>query len=373
MNRLKQFRIDLHQIPETAFEEFKTHAYLVKELSSLGFKTKTYLETDVVVFIDKKADKTIAFRSDIDGLPQDEKTNLDYASIHPNRMHACGHDGHMAMLLEFAHYLKSIENDLNVNVLLIFQPAEEKIGGAKKLIEKGLFKDYPVDAIYGIHLYPEIEEGMITSMPGTMMASPNELTIRFKGKGSHGAMPHLGIDANHMASLYLTLVYQEISQLNQEETVICTFGKIEGGSGKNIIAETAYLEGTMRTFNKKAFNKVKNILEGVAQNIEERFKGSVDVIIHDGYLPVVNDNRLYQSFVKTLGDIPFKALETPLLIGEDFSFYQEKVPGLFFFVGVRNEAKGYIHSLHSSSFNFDEKALETGVLAYIKTIHSWMV
>jgi N-acetyldiaminopimelate deacetylase len=258
-------------------------------------------------------------------------------------------------------------------VLLIFQPAEEKIGGAKKLIENGLFKDHPVDAIYGVHLYPEIDEGIITTRPGTMMASPNELTIRFKGKSSHGAMPHLGIDANHMASLYLTLVYEKINQLNQEETVICTFGKIEGGSAKNIIAESTYLEGTMRTFNHKAFIKVKNILESVAQTIEQKFKGFVDVMIHDGYLPVINDDTLYQTFVRNLEDIPFKVLETPLLIGEDFSFYQEKVPGLFFFVGVRNEAKGYTHSLHSSSFNFDEKALEIGVLAYKKIIHSWMI
>lgn len=373
MNRLKKFREDLHQIPETAFEEFKTHAYIKNVLSDLGFQTKTYLETDVVVFIDKKAKKTIAFRSDIDGLPQEEKTDFEFPSKHEGRMHACGHDGHMAMLLEFAHYLHSIQNELTVNVLLIFQPAEEKIGGAKKLIEAGLFNDYPTDAIYGIHLYPELSEGVLSTMPGTMMAMPNELTITFHGKSAHGAMPHLGIDANHMASLFLTSVYDQIKHLNQTETVICTFGKINGGTVKNIISETAVCEGTMRTFTQDAFNKVSLILKKTASDIEQRFNAQIDVNIHDGYLPVVNDELLYDHFLKVISPINFIPLKTPLLIGEDFSFYQDKVPGLFFFVGVRNETKGYIHSLHSSYFNFNVDALNTGVEAYKKIIHSWMI
>lgn len=368
MSRLKNFRVDLHQIPETAFEEFKTHAYLVEILEGLGFNTHTYLETDVIVYIDRGADTTLAFRSDIDGLPQDEYTDSTYASKHTGRMHACGHDGHMAMLLELAHALKEHVANLTVNVLLIFQPAEEKIGGAKKLIEAGLFTDYPVDYIFGIHVYPYLNEGIVASRPGFLMAQANELTITFNGKGSHGAMPELGIDANHMASLFLSRVYQKIATLNASSRVICTFGKIQGGTVKNIIAEQASLEGTMRTFTPADYHAVESVLQQEKTAIEAEFKGNVDVHIHDGYLPVNNDVQLYDQFRRALEGFTYHELSEALLIGEDFSFYQREVPGVFFFIGTKNESKGYVHSLHSSHFNFDEAALETGVKAYIKII-----
>ena len=367
--RLIDFRRDLHQIPETAFEEVKTHDYLVDVLSGLGFKTHTYLDTDVIVYIDKNADQTVAFRSDIDALPQDELTGVPFQSKHPGRMHACGHDGHMAMLLEFAHYLKENLDELTVNVLLIFQPAEEKIGGAKKLIKAGLFKDYPVDHIFGIHVYPYLDEGIIASRPGFLMAQANELTISFKGKGSHGAMPELGIDANHMASLFLSQVYEKIDTLNASTRVICTFGKMQGGTVKNIIAENAHLEGTMRTFKEEDYHAVESILLETKKNLESQFNGTIDIHIHDGYLPVYNDETTYEMFKEALEDHPYQELPEALLIGEDFSFYQHEVPGVFFFIGTKNITKGYTHSLHSSYFNLDEAALQTGVDAYIKLIH----
>ncbi len=366
--RLKRFRRDLHQIPETAFEEFKTHDYLVNVLKGLGFETKTYLETDVIVYIDQGASQTIAFRSDIDALPQDELTGIDFKSTHPGKMHACGHDGHMAMLLEFAHYLKEHMDELTVNVLLIFQPAEEKIGGAKKLIEAGLFNDHPTDHIFGIHVYPYIDEGIIASRPGFLMAQANELTVSFKGKGSHGAMPELGIDANHMASLFLSHVYEKIAKLNESSRVICTFGKITGGTVKNIIAEHASLEGTMRTFTKVDYQAVESILLQEKTTLEAEFKGEINVHIHDGYLPVYNNEDTYGLFKEAIDNHPYQELPEALLIGEDFSFYQHEVPGVFFFIGTKNKAKGYIHSLHSSYFNLDEEALNTGVNAYIKII-----
>lgn len=356
MDRLKTFRRDLHQIPETAFEEFKTHDYLVNVLKGLGFETKTYLETDVIVYIDKGASQTIAFRSDIDALPQDELTGASFKSTHPGKMHACGHDGHMAMLLEFAHYLKEHLDTLTVNVLLIFQPAEEKIGGAKKLIEAGLFNDYPTNHIFGIHVYPYIDEGIIASRPGFLMAQANELTVSFKGKGSHGAMPELGIDANHMASLFLSRVYEKIATLNESSRVICTFGKISGGTVKNIIAEHASLEGTMRTFTQEDYEAVESILLQEKMTLEAEFNGEINVHIHDGYLPVYNDEKTYTLFLNAIRNHPYHELPEALLIGEDFSFYQHEVPGVFFFIGTKNEAKGYTHSLHSSYFNLDEAA-----------------
>ncbi|MGB0175345.1 MAG: M20 metallopeptidase family protein [Acholeplasmataceae bacterium] len=372
MDKLKHYRQTLHQIPEVAFKEYKTHDFLVKTLQGIGFQTQTYLETDVIVFIDRKASKTIAFRSDIDGLPQEEKTQLSFQSKHEGRMHACGHDAHMSMLLTFAHYLKEHLHELTVNVLLIFQPAEEHIGGAKRLIEAGLFKDHPVDAIFGIHVYPELEEFLITSKSGYFMAQANELTINIHGKSAHGAMPELGIDANHIASLYLTTVYERIKTLNQTMRVICTFGKLTGGTVKNIISEKATLEGTMRTYTKDEYDTVSLILQETKQSLERTYGCDIGVTIHDGYLPVYNDPTLYETFKSLMDQKQYVEMDQPLLIAEDFSFYQREVPGVFFFIGTRNEDKGYIHSLHSSYFNLDEDALITGVESYIKILNHYM-
>lgn len=373
MNRIKTYRRKLHQIPEVAFKEYKTHDFLVRTLNKIGFQTRTYLETDVIVYIDKKAPKTIAFRSDIDGLPQEEKTEVSFKSTHEGHMHACGHDGHMSMLLEFAHYLKDHLETLTVNVLLIFQPAEEQIGGAKKLIEAGLFKDYFVDAIFGIHVYPYLEEGLLMSKSGYLMAQANELTITIKGKSAHGAMPELGIDANHIASLYLTSVYEQIQTLNNSMRIICTFGKIQGGTVKNIISESASLEGTMRTYTKEEFEAVFNILHRTKVTLETSFGCHIHVHIHEGYPPVYNDPTLYKTFTSILDKTHYQEMQNPLLIGEDFSFYQQHIPGVFFFIGTKNEKKGYIHSLHSSYFNFDEATLLTGVNAYINILNHWLL
>lgn len=364
MKRLKEYRQALHQIPEVAFKEYKTHDFLVNALTSMGFQTKTYLETDVIVFVDAKSDQTIAFRSDIDGLPQEEKTDVSFKSIHEGRMHACGHDGHMSMLLEFAHHIASIKHELNVNILLIFQPAEEQIGGAHALIKAGLFKDYPVDAIFGIHVYPYLDEGFITSKSGYLMAQANELTIKVHGKSAHGAMPELGVDANHIASLFLSQVYAKVAQLKDIMRVICTFGTIKGGTVRNIISELAVLEGTMRTYTPDEFKTVSTILEETKLSLESLFSCHIDVTIHEGYPAVHNDPTLYDTFKEAIKPISYIEMETPLLIAEDFSMYQQEVPGVFFFVGTKNIEKGYTHSLHSSYFNLDEKALETGVNAY---------
>lgn len=372
MNRLTHYRQTLHQIPEVAFKEYKTHDYLVEVLQSMGFQTKTYLETDVIVFIDTHSDKTIAFRADMDGLPQEEHTHVAFKSIHEGRMHACGHDGHMSMLLEFAHHIADIKEQLNVNILLIFQPAEEQIGGAKALIEAGLFKDYPVEAIFGIHVYPHLEEGYITSKAEYLMAQANEITVKVHGKSSHGAMPELGVDANHIVSLYLSQVYEKISSLQDTMRVICTFGKIQGGTVKNIISELAVLEGTMRTYRDHEFKTVSNILHDTKKSLESLYHCRIDVIIHEGYPAVYNDPSLYLTFKEAIKEIPYIEMETPLLIAEDFSMYQKEVPGVFFFIGTKNEEKGFTHSLHSSYFNLDEKALETGVKAYQHILKNFM-
>lgn len=369
MNRIKATRRALHKIPETAFNEYKTHEYIKNALEMIGFHPFTLLETDNIVFIDRGAKETIAFRSDIDGLPQNELTDHDFKSTIPGNMHACGHDGHMTMLLEFAHYLKKHEQELHVNIMLIFQPAEESIGGAKKLIEAGLFETHPVDKVFGIHVFPEIPEGTITSRAGFLMAQANEVTIDIHGKSAHGAMPHLGIDANHIAALWLTKVYEQTKIIQKDNQVILTFGKITGGTVKNIISEKTTLEGTMRTYTFESYQRLSLMMQDIAQSLEHEFNCDIDITIHDGYLPVYNDEVLYKEFEIIMREFNYQELESPLLIAEDFSFYQKGAPGIFFFVGIRNLEKGHTHSLHSSYFDFDEAALTTGIQAYISILN----
>ena len=364
-DNMKNYRRDLHKIPEICLKEYKTSSYIKEKLESFGFSTFSLLETDVLVYIDKDSDETIAFRSDIDALPVQEENIVDYVSQHEGFMHACGHDGHMAMLLGFAEYLSHNLDKLTKNILLIFQPAEESIGGAKLLCDKGLMKDYNVKAIFGIHLYPEIEQGTLASRPGEFMAMASEVDIEVIGKTAHGAMPHLGIDSNVILSKLL-VDFQTIQTrfLSPLEYSIITFGRFEGGSVRNVISDNARMEGTIRAFNKETFHKILDSMQSICKSYEESYGCKINFNRTEGYLAVINNKELYQLFQKANKDIPQHEFAKPLMIAEDFSFYQDQVPGLFYYVGTRNEEKGYVHSLHNSKFNFDEDALLVGLKSY---------
>jgi amidohydrolase len=364
-NTLIKHRRNLHKIPEQSLKEYKTSAYLKEQLEAMGLKTFSLLETDVLVFIDVKSDTTIAFRSDIDALPIEEETSNDFQSNHSGYMHACGHDGHMSMLLTFAEYLSQNINKLKQNILLIFQPAEESIGGAKLLTDKGLLEDYNVSSIYGIHLYPEISQGTLASRPYEFMAMASEVTIKVHGKTAHGAMPHLGVDANVILSkLLIDLQTIQTRQLSPLENTIITFGKFGGGTVRNIVSDYAFMEGTIRAFSKETFAFIKSQIRALAKAYETSHFCSIDVEMTEGYLPVINDKDLFDLWLEANKDIPIHVFEKPLMIAEDFSFYQDKVKGLFFYVGTKNIDKGFIHSLHNSKFDFDEEALLLGVKAY---------
>lgn len=364
-NKLKTYRRDLHKIPELCLKEYKTAAYLREKLESFGYETFSLLETDVLVYIDKGFDETIAFRSDIDALPVQEETSLEFESLHAGYMHACGHDGHMAMLLTFAEYLSKNIDKLTKNILLIFQPAEESIGGAKLLCEKGLLKDRKVSAIFGIHVFPEIPEGTLASRSGEFMAMASEVNVTIKGKTAHGAMPHLGVDSNLLLSKLL-VDFQQIQtrMISPLEYSIITFGKIEGGFVRNVVSDFARMEGTVRAFNKETFQTILTSMKNIALSYEKAYNCRVEFDNTDGYLSVINDKDLYKRFKNANKNIPLHEFDKPLMIAEDFSFYQDEVPGVFYYVGVRNEEKGFVHSLHNSKFNFNEEALELGFTSY---------
>lgn len=360
----------LHQIPETALEEFKTKEYLKNYLISIGLEPQEVVETGLFVYIEgKDKENCIAFRSDIDALNIKEETGAEFESKHIGKMHACGHDGHMTTLLAFAKYLTTIQ-PLEKSVLLIFQPAEESPGRAKDIVETGLLKKYNVKAIYGMHLFPELPEGTVASKEGPFFAQAALMTTTITGKSGHGAMPHKTIDPlmafTKIVDGYQTIVSRNLSPFDPG---VVTIGKFCGGSAQNIIADTVNFWGTIRTFKEENTEFIIDRIKEIHRGIELSYRVKIDEKIDIVYPPVVNDKELYKNFVETMKDMNYVEHEA-LTISEDFAYYQKEVPGIFMLLGTRSEEKGFIHPLHSCHFNFDEKVLLKGVEAFARILES---
>ncbi|WP_294725649.1 M20 family metallopeptidase [uncultured Fusobacterium sp.] len=361
----------LHQIPETALEEFKTKEYLKNYLISIGLEPQEIVETGLFVYIEgKDKENCIAFRSDIDALNIKEETGAEFESKHIGKMHACGHDGHMTTLLAFAKYLTTIQ-PLEKSVLLIFQPAEESPGRAKDIIETGLLKKYNVKAIYGMHLFPELPEGTVASKEGSFFAQAALMTTTITGKSGHGAMPHKTIDPlmafTKIVDGYQTIVSRNLSPFDPG---VVTIGKFYGGSAQNIIADTVNFWGTIRTFKEENTEFIIERIKEIHRGIELSYRVKIDEKIDIVYPPVVNDKELYKKFVEIMKDMNYVEHEA-LTISEDFAYYQKEVPGIFMLLGTRSEEKGFIHPLHSCHFNFDEKVLLKGVEAFARILESY--
>ena len=360
----------LHQIPETALEEFKTKEYLKNYLISIGLEPQEIVETGLFVYIEgKDKENCIAFRSDIDALNIKEETGAEFESKHVGKMHACGHDGHMTTLLAFAKYLTTIQ-PLDKSVLLIFQPAEESPGRAKDIVETGLLKKYNVKAIYGMHLFPELPEGTVASKEGPFFAQAALMTTTITGKSGHGAMPHKTIDPlmafTKIVDGYQTIVSRNLSPFDPG---VVTIGKFCGGSAQNIIADTVNFWGTIRTFKEENTEFIIDRIKEIHRGIELSYRVKIDEKIDIVYPPVVNDKELYKKFVETMKNMNYVEHEA-LTISEDFAYYQKEVPGIFMLLGTRSEEKGFIHPLHSCHFNFDEKVLLKGVEAFARILES---
>lgn len=360
----------LHQIPETALEEFKTKEYLKNYLISIGLEPQEIVETGLFVYIEgKDKENCIAFRSDIDALNIKEETGAEFESKHIGKMHACGHDGHMTTLLAFAKYLTTIQ-PLEKSVLLIFQPAEESPGRAKDIVETGLLKKYNVKAIYGMHLFPELPEGTVASKEGAFFAQAALMTTTITGKSGHGAMPHKTIDPlmafTKIVDGYQTIVSRNLSPFDPG---VVTIGKFCGGSAQNIIADTVNFWGTIRTFKEENTEFIIERIKEIHRGVELSYRVKIDEKIDIVYPPVINDKELYKKFVDTMKDMNYVEHEA-LTISEDFAYYQKEVPGVFMLLGTRSEEKGFIHPLHSCHFNFDEKVLLKGVEAFARILES---
>lgn len=362
LQKMINHRRYLHTIPELFFNEFKTTEYIENQLISMGYETKRLLDTGVVCF--KKGtigSKTYAFRSDIDALPIQEENNIPYKSTNEN-MHACGHDGHISILLGLAEFVSNIQT--KENVLFIFQPAEEYVSGAKKLIDNGLFEKYPADAIFALHLMPSIDEHAIGLKFGPLMAMNADIDIEIIGKSSHGALPQNGIDSIHIASQlissYQSIVSRSLSPMDQALISLTT---IEGGNAKNIICDSVRIGGTIRTFKDSIMDNILSRIDNLNEGLEKSFGSKINCKITPRYKAVINNKNLYDMLYNNSSQFTVVEAE-PTMIVEDFSFYQELVPGFLFLLGTKNEHKNYIYPLHNPRFDFNEEVLLTGLNFY---------
>ncbi|MGI6731493.1 MAG: M20 metallopeptidase family protein [Anaerovoracaceae bacterium] len=371
LNQLKKYRRDLHQIPEIANQEFKTKTYILKVLEKYQCEITEIGDTAICAYFKASAQdskqtpcKTIALRCDMDALPVQETKDTTYCSCHSGFMHACGHDGHMAMLLGAASKLHENLSRLTYNVLLIFQPAEESVGGAEAICQSGVLSKYQVAEIYGIHLWPSIEKHGIASKEKELMSHANEVTVNIYGKGAHCADPDKGIDALLIAINLLQDYYtMESNELPQNEPRLLRFGKLTSGTAPNVIADKAFLKGTLRCFNEETFNFITKRMKEIASTYEKDFDCKIEISFTKGYPTVYNDPALFSKVKSKLRDFNFITLGKPSMLSEDFSFYQQEVPGVYLFLGTGTDIP-----LHNSKFDFDEAVLETGVNLYLRLL-----
>lgn len=341
----------LHQIPELDADLPETFRYLKDALSPLNCRVFTPESKGLCAFFDFGRDDAIAFRADADALPILERTGADYASRHPGAMHACGHDGHMAILLELARRV-SKKQVLPHNVLLVFQPAEETTGGAKDLCETGVFEKYHVQAIFGLHLWPGLEKGFIYSRKGELMARSCEVDIDIFGKSAHIAKASKGIDALAAAvELYRRAAAME-QALPSNVVRLLKFGKMESGTARNAISAHTHMAGSLRAFQDDIFDTLQAGLARICRDMEASFGCSVKLHMNSGYPAVMNPGPLYDQ---VRACFPFRELEAPAMTAEDFSWYQRYLPGMFFFLGL-----GDTPPLHADTFDFDDSILVKG-------------
>ena len=298
----------------------------------------------------------------MDALPIAEKTGAAYASEHPGRMHACGHDGHMAVLLELARRL-SKRKQLSRNILLVFQPAEEAAGGAKDICDTGIFAQYRVEAIFGLHLWPGLPKGRIFSRPGEMMSRSAELDVDISGRSAHIGRSWEGIDATEAACVFLQRAYALERSVPADIRRLLKFGSLHSGTVRNALSAHARLEGGLRAFSDEVFFGLRDRLLEIAAEVEQQFGCTVEVRTSNGYPAIDNPRELHD---RVYAIAPFEYLEEPSMTTEDFSWYQRYLPGMFFFLGL-----GESPALHSDIFDFDESVLELGAGFFEKLAEGW--
>ncbi|MDH3690046.1 MAG: amidohydrolase [Gammaproteobacteria bacterium] len=375
--KMTAVRRSIHSNPELSHEETATAALVRHELEQAGITDiEPVYETGLVATINGKHNgKTIALRGDLDALPLTERTELPFASTKPGVMHACGHDAHTAMVFATALTLHRERNTLRGTVRCIFQPAEEcePLGG-REVVRAG--KIQGVDGVIGMHVDPALDVGKIAVREGAVNASADEFAIRIQGKSSHGAKPHLGVDTISVAAALI----QELQKIPSRRIdpftpALITVGKIEGGSAANIIAEDVTLHGILRTMDESARDAMRNMVREISDGVVGAHGASAEVSITEGE-PVLRNDPHMTKLIREVGlellGPECVELATPSLGSDDFAFYAEQAPAVYFRLGVRNQKKGYVHPLHHPQFAIDENALDVGATVLIRAARRFL-
>ena len=367
-------RRDLHQHPEPSWKEQRTASLVADRLRDLGLEPRTGIaETGVIADLDTGVPgPCVLLRADMDALPVQEENDLPWRSATPGVMHACGHDGHVAMLLAAARVLVQRHRPTRGVVRFCFQPAEEGGNGALAMIEEGVLANPHVDVAYGLHLWNELDRGKVGVVPGPCMAAVDRFAITVEGRGGHGAIPHRAADpivaAAHVVTALQTIASRRV---DPEQPVVVTVGRIEGGEAFNVIPHGVRMLGTARSFHQEAGEALPGLVTSLAERTAEAHGCTANVTYDRLARATVNDPvhaaRVHAVAAGLVGEEAVVPVRT--MAGEDFSEFLLRVPGCFVFVGSRDEATGKVHPHHSPHFDIDERALPTGAALLVGLAH----
>lgn len=370
-DEMTEWRRTLHEHPETAFEEVKTSAFVAEKLESFGIKVERGLAgTGVVGIIEGKnpGSRAIGLRADMDALDIYEQTNKPYASKIPGKMHACGHDGHTTMLLGAAKYLAETR-DFTGTAYMIFQPAEENEGGGRVMVEEGLFDKYEMEQVYGMHNWPGVPVGKIGMRSGPIMASYDIFEIKVTGKGSHGAMPHEGIDpvliAAHIITNLQTIASRNVDPL---ESVVVSTTQVHGGDAYNVVPQEVELKGTVRSFKPDVQDMAEAHIKRIAKSVAAAHGGEAEVHYERRYPPTVNEpDATIQAEKIANGLVGAENVDTevtPVMGSEDFAFMLQEKPGSYIWLGAGEDSA----NLHSPHFDFNDEILPIGASYWARLV-----
>lgn len=374
-DELVEIRRDFHRYPELSQQEYRTCEKICEYLTSWGIEhVKGIADTGVMAIIrGKKEGITVGARADIDALPIQEKTNLPFKSRHEGIMHACGHDIHTAIHLGVAKIFKEMEDELEGNVKIFFQPAEETVGGAKRMIDEGCLKEPTVDYVLALHVDSSLEVGHVRLKYGKLNAASCEVYINIKGKSGHAAYPETSVDsilvAAHVITALQSLISRNISPVNP---AVLSLGMINGGSKNNVIAGEVNISGTLRTLDTATQNFAKKRIKEIVKNTAKAFGAEASVKFENGYPELINNeqvvNVLKNTAERLLGKDKVSFKEHPSMGADDFAFFCQETKAAYYSLGCANKAKGWGGPLHSEYFIADEECMKVGVLLQVETL-----
>lgn len=373
VDAMKTWRRDIHAHPETAFEEVRTAALVADQLKSFGLDVHTGLaKTGVVGVLDNGAGPAIGLRADMDALFMEELTGLDYASSHEGKMHACGHDGHTAMLLGAAKYLSATKN-FQGRVVFIFQPAEEGEGGAKAMVEEGLFDRFPVDGVYGLHNWPGMDVGTFAVTPGPIMAAYTSFEARIQGQGAHGGMPHLGVDPVVVAAQIISAWQGIVSRtIDPQDAGVISVTQIHAGDAYNVIPDSVELKGAIRSFRDEVGDHLWTRMKELASGICSGYGANFTLERHRSYPATINSDTESGLAAMAASDVVghenVDHHPVPSMGAEDFAYMLDACPGSYVWMGNGPGEGGCL--LHNPKYDFNDDALAIGASYWIKLVEN---